>query len=787
MDGSTGVYGSLEDVVVPDGTPPGASFKVFVQGRRGNKSVPIAKQLWRASGQVPIIQQRVVTTVTGPRHAQRPSAQAQRSTADRSARAIDHVQSQPAAVDSWIGTAELPYELNPADVGWLPGPVGGSAGRALPAFTGAPSGPKNVRLTARSTARTILRDLHFTPNFLSLVLKQTRNHAAAWSRDHPAADGTERAFHRDRLVAEHVELWFAARVLIAQLNPSVPMEQLWNSNSYLFNPDLARALPFFIFKWLGRHLSFGKYGNVNESNSDDDGGGEDDAPAAPVQSTCGYDRFVKRRCGSDIVRKQCGTAFACGQHCGLDDFIRPTRKGVRTRHKAAVHTGKEIFGLNDARTNYFLWWEEDGWVDDSNTITPPTTTTTSGTSGTSGRPETNISTISHNTNINSIRLSSGCAGGRGGGRGSNGQGRGTVNFVNDASADGASSRQPGHGSHGNSAPDSSIDYDADGAPASRCVSKLRLQRATSVLRPGVGHCLWFDRGVTSLAALDWLHSAGFHGSGVVQKNRIGIPRRFLAWLAKEMTCPAGCTHDLTASRCKRWSWTVLHKGELELQVWCDVNAVVVLLTHCTSATRLVPLTRQVRETTYVALAPEGIGFYNFFGRNCTDGGDQQRRRLSLAARRQERQGPKGALFDFEIAMVNGMVIAEALRGAEVTVWDFGVEYARDVLRGVVMRERDAAAGESAASGECASTRAHILTHQPLWDADENRKRKREASCADTRVRRVRGGHCCMFPKCAKGEPVRAHLFCSGCKSERDKCNGWYHFACYWKRHKAVTK
>ena len=99
-----------------------------------------------------------------------------------------------------------------------------------------------------------------------------------------------------------------------------------------------------------------------------------------------------------------------------------------------------------------------------------------------------------------------------------------------------------------------------------------------------------------------------------------------------------------------------------------------------------------------------------------------------------------------------------------------------------MQQRDIAAGESAATtdgGECASTRAHTLLHQPIWDADEYRKCKRDVLCENSCVRCVCGGRCCMFPICAKGEPERAHLFCSGCKSECDKCNGWYHFACYW--------
>eukprot|EP00966_Prymnesium_polylepis_P253478 5858625-Prymnesium_polylepis.1 len=35
-----------------------------------------------------------------------------------------------------------------------------------------------------------------------------------------------------------------------------------------------------------------------------------------------------------------------------------------------------------------------------------------------------------------------------------------------------------------------------------------------------------------------------------------------------------------------------------------------------------------------------------------------------------------------------------------------------------------------------------------------------------------------------GEPKQPCLFCPGCKSK--DFSGWYHFACYWRCHRAVV-
>ena len=90
-----------------------------------------------------------------------------------------------------------------------------------------------------------------------------------------------------------------------------------------------------------------------------------------------------------------------------------------------------------------------------------------------------------------------------------------------------------------------------------------------------------------------LKANGFEATGVIQHNRIGLPRRCIALLKQRMACPSGCSHLASADGCKRWSWAALHKGEWELNLWSDGAACVLTLSSCTSATRCVTLSRTV--------------------------------------------------------------------------------------------------------------------------------------------------------------------------------------------------
>lgn len=315
-----------------------------------------------------------------------------------------------------------------------------------------------------------------------------------------------------------------------------------------------------------------------------------------------------------------------------------------------------------------------------------------------------------------------------------------------------------------------------------------LQRACSVLQPHTGQCIWTDRGYGNLQAMQWAADNGFHVTSMMQADRVGLPRRYLAALKRQMVCPKKCTHEASMGHCKRWAWTVLHKGHWELEIWSDGASLVLGLSSCTSATRCVELARTVRRETRLPLCPMGIGLYNLFGRGPTDGGDSQRKRLSLACRRRQRQGPKGALFDGEIGFVNGAILASELRSGHVTVWDFADEYSTEVLTSVSMRRVTPAAAVAAAQANSSGTRAQEYAHTPIDFTSECSRQKRIGGSS---VNAKRGRACCerKLGSCNNdnGEPKRPRLFCPGCKHERKDCSGWYHVSCYWKRHCATYK
>jgi len=309
--------------------------------------------------------------------------------------------------------------------------------------------------------------------------------------------------------------------------------------------------------------------------------------------------------------------------------------------------------------------------------------------------------------------------------------------------------------------------------------KSRLQRACSVVRPHVGHCIWLDRGLANLAAMQWAVDNGYHASAVMQANRIGLPRRLIASLKRSMTCKQGCKHEQGSNTCKRWCWTVLHKGQWELELWCDGTELVIFLSDCTSATRLMTLSRSVGSQIRQPLCPSGIAQYNIFGRSPTDLGDQQRQRLSLSVRRRLRQGTKGALFDAEIGFVDGRVIAERQRATQISIWDFADEYSTEVLAAVTMRRASAAAAQ-----QRGVTRAQRDSHRCISYSELNSRAKRTGAPAAKRAKR--GHECCEAAagECPAGEPKRPKYFCAGCKREREGCSGWYHWECYWKRHRS---
>jgi len=94
----------------------------------------------------------------------------------------------------------MPIEVREADAVWLPGPVNGTAGRPAMAFTGRPMGVCDHTLSAKSTARQIMRKVGLSRKFCMEVIRQTRGHVEAWQAAHETPDGGgERASARTRL------------------------------------------------------------------------------------------------------------------------------------------------------------------------------------------------------------------------------------------------------------------------------------------------------------------------------------------------------------------------------------------------------------------------------------------------------------------------------------------------------------------------------------------------------------------------------------------------------------
>ena len=78
-----------------------------------------------------------------------------------------------------------------------------------------------------------------------------------------------------------------------------------------------------------------------------------------------------------------------------------------------------------------------------------------------------------------------------------------------------------------------------------------------------------------------------------------------------------------------------------------------------------------------------------------------------------------------------------------------------------------------------------LHPRPCSFVEESRKRRRAGDMLAPK-NPCRGARCCESD-CDPNEKKRPDLFCAGCKRERPHVNGWYHLACFFKRHKAELR
>lgn len=189
------------------------------------------------------------------------------------------------------------------------------------------------------------------------------------------------------------DLWLAARLLVAHLKPEIRAEALWGRDKeapWLQHHQMDGALTWHQFVWCNRHFSFAPpavvvperppgWDDVDDNedgvvaDDGDDGGNvgengeqpdESDDDAAAVTNAPAHDTFRTRRELTDMVCKACAAAYNPHQHLGLDEATRTTKhwEKTRIRFKASVHSGTLVDMLNDCRTGYCLWFEEQSWL-----------------------------------------------------------------------------------------------------------------------------------------------------------------------------------------------------------------------------------------------------------------------------------------------------------------------------------------------------------------------------------------------------------------------------------------
>lgn len=358
----------------------------------------------------PIIMIRNLTLIEGPRHARRPSAIAKRAEKRRSSDVLI-ADEFSCSHESWASPEAMPAEKSEEDGGWLPGPIV----RPLPVFKGPKPGPTNPLLNAQSTEVEIMNEL-LTTEFKMKCREYTIAHAHAHRARHTlslrnsieyAFGSQEHSIFADTAAGRRrffmlIDAWLAAKLRVAHLKLEVAAGSLWgrlDDAAWLHDEQLCSVLTFAQFQWCNRHMSFAPVTDdegsdegsdaedeVGESQESDESEGEEEAEEvdeggseeheAP-RSQSMHDTFRRRRELTDIANAAFAAAYNPYQHLGLDEAVRPTKhwEKVRIRFKAAVHSGTLVDMLNDCKTNYCLWFEEQTWLsrathgDDVRTVT----------------------------------------------------------------------------------------------------------------------------------------------------------------------------------------------------------------------------------------------------------------------------------------------------------------------------------------------------------------------------------------------------------------------------------
>ena len=336
----------------------------------------------------------------------------------------------------------------------------------------------------------------------------------------------------------------------------------------------------------------------------------------------GFDMHRKRRELVDDLCKAFGAAWNPHQHLVLDEATRDHKHQgkQRIRFKAAVHSGNLVDELNDTVTKYCVWFEEQHWLkkrdgeDDPNTV--------------------------------KARLLR------------------ATEVLHDQGA-----RRPAS-NPAQPAPMRHAQHPAGSHPAG--------SRAAGKDSSTANFCVSLDRGYGNVEGQAALRAKGVFSEAMVQKDRVGLPRKLIERICKELgKCTAGededggaggggkrqkCSHGPDVASCMKYCWTVVHKGEYELRIWQDAQPIL-SYGNFFSTSRCGEVNRGAHgaKESYAVWAPESIWHYNLQGRSGTDGHDQQRKKLAMASgRRVVRAGVKGILFALDLALTNGWTMWQFL-------------------------------------------------------------------------------------------------------------------------------
>lgn len=349
---------------------------------------------------------RCLEKVSGARHERRPSTIARKGNKRRSSEILV-ADTFDGSADSWAADVEMPAEKVPDDAGWLPGPIV----REIPQFKGPKPGPTSAHINHDSSEVAIMHEL-LTSEFKERCRVHTISHIQAHRADlarrygDVALKGVEAAFgeREDEIFGDTAaakrrfellfDTWLAAMIRVAHLKPEVPKSALWGcvpECSFLHNFQLDNIITWRQFQFCNKHMSFAdtegsdKDSDVlDDSDVDDDVGsqsdGEEESSSQDAEESAApgdneqvqlqpvakkrFDTFRKRRELTDIANRAFAAAYNPNQHLGLDEGTRATKhwEKIRIRFKASVHSGTLVDMLNDCKTSYCLWFEEQTWL-----------------------------------------------------------------------------------------------------------------------------------------------------------------------------------------------------------------------------------------------------------------------------------------------------------------------------------------------------------------------------------------------------------------------------------------